>query len=79
MINDEPDYIVIELFKSPCGRIFIADGYSNLDIYDTFTGNKVYDCSETASVPLLLTSDILIFQCDSSEDGVNMTNKSGRN
>ena len=62
MISDEPDFNVIELIMSPCGRIFIADGYSNLAIYDTRTGNKVYDITLRASVPIILTSDMLVFQ-----------------
>ena len=61
LISDEPDFNVTELFMSPCGRIFIADGFSNIEIYDTFSGNKVFSIDYRASVPLILSSDLMMF------------------
>lgn len=61
MLDDDPDFNITGILTSPCGRILIVDGYREIEIWDAYSANKVYEIEHRRTTPLILSSDLLIF------------------
>ena len=61
MLDDDPDFNITGLITSPCCRLLVVDGYREIEIWDAYSANKVYEIEHRRTIPLVFSSDLLVF------------------